>query len=350
MEPSATPAAGGTPGTARLVLTAARRAASQPPAATVLQHGQSAPPWQCSGSAPAPPQGAPVWAARHSQGAPRPLGPQLRPQLLELATSKVADYTAFDHLGITYLAANGWCYLRHQIDFGSCITALGYDSYRLPPLVSSPQASSIPPPSPPSPSPQKCGISSCTATVLATSAGGSLCEGRIDWLVANRGATELAACQLVGEEFPPECGPCAPQGIAPLPLPPPSLPAGSGAAVELEVVSYNLYWWNVQAKLFGMPMTISVQAVSPCVQAVSPCVQAVSARVQAVAPCVQANDRWQLLYSAIQGQSFDLIGFQECEDVGRENLVKVPLGSASVYSLCLLRACLASVGSSVLPE
>merc|ERR1712129_434674 len=33
-------------------------------------------------------------AARHSQGGPRPLGPQPRPQLLERAASKVADSTS----------------------------------------------------------------------------------------------------------------------------------------------------------------------------------------------------------------------------------------------------------------
>ena len=36
-------------------------------------------------------------AARHSQGGPRPLGSQPRPQLLERAASKAADFTAFDY-------------------------------------------------------------------------------------------------------------------------------------------------------------------------------------------------------------------------------------------------------------
>ena len=40
-----------------------------------------------------------LWAARHSQGEPRPLGSQPRPQLLELATSKVAHFTACVHAG-----------------------------------------------------------------------------------------------------------------------------------------------------------------------------------------------------------------------------------------------------------
>ena len=38
-------------------------------------------------------------AARHSQGGPQPLGSQPRPQLLELAASKDAHFTAFDHSG-----------------------------------------------------------------------------------------------------------------------------------------------------------------------------------------------------------------------------------------------------------
>ena len=38
-----------------------------------------------------------LWAARHSQSEARPLGSQPRPQLLERAASKVADFTAFDH-------------------------------------------------------------------------------------------------------------------------------------------------------------------------------------------------------------------------------------------------------------
>ena len=43
-----------------------------------------------------------VWrphAPRHSRGGPRPLGSQPRPQLLERAASKVADFTAFDRVG-----------------------------------------------------------------------------------------------------------------------------------------------------------------------------------------------------------------------------------------------------------
>ena len=40
-----------------------------------------------------------LWAARYSQGEPRPLSAQPLPRVLELAASKVADSTAFDHSG-----------------------------------------------------------------------------------------------------------------------------------------------------------------------------------------------------------------------------------------------------------
>ena len=58
--------------------------------------------WQWPSSAPVPPQGAPGGprAARHSQGGPRPLGPQPRPQLLELAAPKAADFAAFVRVGL----------------------------------------------------------------------------------------------------------------------------------------------------------------------------------------------------------------------------------------------------------
>ena len=147
-----------------------------------------------------------------------------------------------------------------------------------------------PPPSPPSPPsppppPPKCGLSSCTGTVLATSAESSTCANRIDWVAANMaGYTELEACQLVAEEYPAECGPCAPQGLAPSPPPSPSLPAG--ASVALEVVTYNLYWWNVAQ-----------------------------------------NNRWQALYDNIEAHSFELIGFQvNSEDyVSSESWVPLPI-------------------------
>ena len=76
--------------------------------------------------------------------------------------------------------------------------------------------------------------------------------------------TEADACQLVAEEYPAECGACAPQGLTASPPPPPFV---AGAA--LEVVSYNLYWWNVGQ-----------------------------------------NNRWQALYDVIEAQNFDMIGLQ----------------------------------------
>ena len=84
--------------------------------------------WRPS-SAPAPPQGpmaAPQLAscassqgapggrpraARHSQGGPRPLGSQPRPQVLELAASKVAPFTAFDHLDSVWSYNATFCIL-----------------------------------------------------------------------------------------------------------------------------------------------------------------------------------------------------------------------------------------------
>ena len=40
-----------------------------------------------------------LWAARHSQEEAGPLGTQPLPRVLELAASKAADFTAFDHPG-----------------------------------------------------------------------------------------------------------------------------------------------------------------------------------------------------------------------------------------------------------
>ena len=57
--------------------------------------------WQAPSSAPAPPQGAPGgsgWRARPG-GEVSPPGAQPLPLVLELAASKVADFTAFDHPG-----------------------------------------------------------------------------------------------------------------------------------------------------------------------------------------------------------------------------------------------------------
>ena len=71
------------------------------PRGPATQHGQSAPPWQCPSSPPVPPQGAPVGSGQLGtpRGEARPLGSQPRPQVLERAACKVADFTALDHLG-----------------------------------------------------------------------------------------------------------------------------------------------------------------------------------------------------------------------------------------------------------
>ena len=64
------------------------------------QHAQSATlhPWQCPSLAPAPPQGAPGSPVQlvTPRVRPQPLGSHPPPQLLELAASKVAHFTAFD--------------------------------------------------------------------------------------------------------------------------------------------------------------------------------------------------------------------------------------------------------------
>ena len=73
------------------------------------------------------------------------------------------------------------------------------------------------------------------------------------------------------------CGPCAPLGIRPSPPGSPRLVAGSGPpSASLEVVTYNLFWWNVAQ-----------------------------------------NNNWDALYRKVDSQSFDLIGFQECDNVGQ---------------------------------
>ena len=71
-----------------------------------LHHGQSAslvPPelGSCASSA----RVWRLWAARHSQSRGQATGSQPLPQVLELAASKVADFTAFDHVGLGVLPA-----------------------------------------------------------------------------------------------------------------------------------------------------------------------------------------------------------------------------------------------------
>ena len=71
------------------------------PCSTALRHGQSAPLGSMVpqlGSCASSGRACRLRAARHSQGGPRSLGSQPRPQLLELATSKAAHFTAFDRL------------------------------------------------------------------------------------------------------------------------------------------------------------------------------------------------------------------------------------------------------------
>ena len=68
----------------------------------VPRHGQSAP-LVAPELAPCASSGRAWWlqAARHSQGDAQPLGPQPPPRGLTRAASRVADFTAFDHLGAT---------------------------------------------------------------------------------------------------------------------------------------------------------------------------------------------------------------------------------------------------------
>ena len=85
-----------------------------------LQHGQSAV-WALSRLGACATSGRVwrLWAARHSQGearplGPQPLGPQPLPRLIELAAFTAADSTAFDHSG----AAQGVCERAGQADGG----------------------------------------------------------------------------------------------------------------------------------------------------------------------------------------------------------------------------------------
>eukprot|EP00964_Phaeocystis_antarctica_P105399 scaffold70427_cov57-Phaeocystis_antarctica.AAC.2 len=66
----------------------------------VEQHGQSDPSAVAQlGSGASSGHAWRLWAARHSQGEDRPLGAQPLPRVLELAASKAAHLTAFDHSG-----------------------------------------------------------------------------------------------------------------------------------------------------------------------------------------------------------------------------------------------------------
>jgi len=66
---------------------------------------------------------------------------------------------------------------------------------------------SIPSPTPPA-SDYRCGCRSCTPDILDLNADGHSCGARIDWLVQNKGMSELDSCKLVSEEYPSICGRC----------------------------------------------------------------------------------------------------------------------------------------------
>jgi hypothetical protein len=67
-------------------------------------------------------------------------------------------------------------------------------------------------PTPDDAPPVHCGCPSvCTEDILNLAADGASCKNRIQWLMTNRGFTELQACKQVGgEEFPLTCGRCNP--------------------------------------------------------------------------------------------------------------------------------------------
>ena len=57
----------------------------------------------------------------------------------------------------------------------------------------------------------KCGADTCTQHVWAADANGHPCGDRINWVVANEHVDEEDACRLVAvDEYPAECGGCAP--------------------------------------------------------------------------------------------------------------------------------------------
>mmetsp|Transcript_26047 Transcript_26047/g.81087 ORF Transcript_26047/g.81087 Transcript_26047/m.81087 type:complete len:522 (+) Transcript_26047:201-1766(+) len=77
------------------------------------------------------------------------------------------------------------------------------------------------------PTTTRCGVASCTLEVWATAAGEYPCGSRILWVVANLGKSEEDACyQVAYEEFPVECGGCAPAYPTPRPTASP-LPTAS---------------------------------------------------------------------------------------------------------------------------
>jgi len=81
------------------------------------------------------------------------------------------------------------------------------------------------------PSAPRCGVSSCTADVWVTMAGDHPCGNRIDWVKANLFKSEADACrQIAVDEFPAECGGCAPDESGPGPAPSPPEPSAEPSA------------------------------------------------------------------------------------------------------------------------
>lgn len=76
------------------------------------------------------------------------------------------------------------------------------------PSAASTAAPSAAPPQPAS----RCGVATCTASVLVADAAGHGCGARIDWLMSPAGGllSEREACGRVGGEFPVACGGCSP--------------------------------------------------------------------------------------------------------------------------------------------
>ena len=111
----------------------------------------------------------------------------------------------------------------------------------------------------------RCGVSSCTATVLATVATAptesATCGGRIAWVEDVEGKSEPSACQQVAEEFPEVCGGCAPFGLPPLPPSPPP-----GLAVLMMGNSYTYYNGGVNGVLLQL---LAALGDSPRVQALT---------------------------------------------------------------------------------
>lgn len=82
--------------------------------------------------------------------------------------------------------------------------------------------------------PEKCGCTSCTDSVLNSIANGATCRGRIDWVIANDGLSEADSCKLVADEYPQICGLCHAEHCGS--FPPTPTPVLSGM---VKVMSYN---------------------------------------------------------------------------------------------------------------